>query len=50
MMLETVYKNSAKNFTVGQALEMYKLGISVAVNDGKDLTITFEESEINGNN
>jgi len=42
-MIQTVYKDSAKDFTVGQALEMHEVGMSVAVNDGKDLTITFEE-------
>ena len=44
-MKETIFKNSAKDFTLGQAVEAHKEGIAIAVNDGKDLTVIIEEVE-----
>ena len=44
-MKETIFKNSAKDFTLGTAIEMYELGVATVINDGKDITIIFEEVE-----
>lgn len=44
-MLEVTYRDSAKDFTLGQAIEMYELGMATAVNDGRDITIIFEEGK-----
>lgn len=44
-MEPTIFKNSAKDFTLEQAVKAYKEGIAIAVNDGKDLTITIEGME-----
>lgn len=44
-MIQTVYPDSAKDFTVGEALEMHEVGMSVAVNDGKDITVIIEEEK-----
>lgn len=43
MSVEVVYKNSANLITLEQAIKCYENGISVAVNDGKDVTITIEK-------
>ncbi len=47
-MVKITYKNSAKDITLGQAIECYENGISVAVNDGKDITITIEKESTAG--
>ena len=36
------YENSADQVTLGQAVELYKLGVAVIVNDGKDVTFEVE--------
>lgn len=44
-MVEVTYKNSAEEFTLETAIEMHKLGVATVINDGKDITIIFEEEE-----
>lgn len=44
-MKEVIYKDSASEFTLEGAVEMYELGVATAVNDGRDITITFEEEK-----
>lgn len=42
-MLETIYKDSVKEFTIGQAMDMYWAGLAMVVNDGKDIIVIIEE-------
>ena len=40
--MSVTFKN-AKGITLGQAVEYYEKGISVAINDGKDVTFEIEK-------
>lgn len=44
-MLQIVYKDSAGELTLEEAMKAYEAGISIAVNDGKDLTLTIERKD-----
>ena len=41
--MNVTYENAAKEITLEQAVEAYKHGIAVEVNDGKDITLEIEE-------
>lgn len=43
-----VYKNSAKDITLEQAVNAYKVGIRLEINDGKDITMSIEKEPIAG--
>ena len=46
-MTELVYKDSAKDMTLGSAMMLYKrMNIAVEVNDGKDVTLVIEKEPI----
>ncbi len=36
------WRNAARYFTLGQAIDMYKHNIAVIVNDGRDVTLGIE--------
>lgn len=42
-MVTVTYKDSAHLLTLEEVMECYKNGIAMAVNDGKDVTITIEK-------
>lgn len=44
-MLQIVYKDSADQLTLEQVIKAHEAGISIAVNDGKDLTISIEKED-----
>mgnify|MGYP000929353305 CR=1 FL=1 len=37
------WRNAAKYFTLGQAVDMYKHNIATIITDGKDVTFEIEE-------
>lgn len=41
--MEKLLKNSTSCFTVGEAVEIYKNGISLTVNEGKDIILGIEK-------
>ena len=41
--MSVTYNNSTELITVGQAVMLYGNGLSVAVSDGKDVTINVEK-------
>lgn len=36
--MEVVYKDAAKELTLGECIELYEMGVEIQVNDGKDVT------------
>ena len=44
-MTGVVYKNSTKDITVEQAVDAYRVGIILEVNDGKHITMSVDEKE-----
>ena len=38
-----VYRDSAKAITLEEAVNAYKVGITLEVNDGKDITLSIEK-------
>ena len=45
-MTGVVYKDSAKDITLEQAVDAYRVGITLEVNDGKDITMSVEKEPI----
>ncbi|HLS53927.1 MAG TPA: hypothetical protein VK031_08135 [Tissierellaceae bacterium] len=41
--MSITYENSAKEITLGQAIDAHKHGIAVIVNDGRDITVVIEK-------
>lgn len=41
-MLQVEYKDSAHLITLEQAQKVYEAGISISVNDGKDITVSLD--------
>ena len=41
-MLQVEYKDSAHLITLEQAQKAYEAGISISVNDGKDITVSID--------
>lgn len=41
-MNQLIYKDSTKELTLEDALLCYEHGIALAVNDGKDITVSIE--------
>ena len=41
-MLQIVYKDSAGELTLEEAMKAYEAGISISVNDGRDITVPLD--------
>lgn len=42
-MLKTTYRNGTKDITLEEAIDAYRHGIALEVNDGKDITVVIEK-------
>jgi len=41
--MSVTYENSADQITLGQAIELYEMGIATIITDGKDVTFMAEK-------
>lgn len=44
--MKVIWENSTKDLTLKQAVDAYRHGIALEVNDGKDITVVIEEEPI----
>ena len=42
-MLKTTYRNGTKDITLEEAIDAYRYGIALEVNDGKDIAVVIEK-------
>lgn len=45
-MLKTTFRNGTKDITLEEAIDAYRYGIALEVNDGKDITVVIEKEPI----